>query len=257
MMHTEHWSHSHVEKLMEISTALAEYTRSLEACEKIPPLLSAALDIGPVTLAVIEQRPEREARVLHLSCSAELAGERAGQSEILQLLGETETGYCEVDIPGQSVFPRAGVFTRCINRSHRMCLMVHQSADQTSPAPTAMHAICLIAGLLAKLLCCTCACAEDPGALGTPFNRLTGREWMVLQNLNSEDGEKQLADRMHLSAHTLHSHIKSIYRKVGVQGRLSLLLRLQEAQRELRAAGIVPHLAACAGEVPGDFVAIG
>ena len=58
---------------------------------------------------------------------------------------------------------------------------------------------------------------------------------MVLRGLNSDAGEKQLADQLGLSPHTLHSHIKSIYRKVGVQGRLPLLLRAEEAMRGLRA----------------------
>ena len=57
---------------------------------------------------------------------------------------------------------------------------------------------------------------------------------MVLRGLNSDAGEKQLADELGLSPHTLHSHIKSIYRKVGVQGRLPLLLRAEEAMRGLR-----------------------
>jgi DNA-binding NarL/FixJ family response regulator len=79
---------------------------------------------------------------------------------------------------------------------------------------------------------------DSPRLLGSAFERLTEREWVVLRGLNSDDGEKQLADRLSLSPHTLHSHIKSIYRKVGVQGRLPLLLRLNTAIRELRQTSI-------------------
>ena len=71
-------------------------------------------------------------------------------------------------------------------------------------------------------------CSSQPKALGAAFERLTDREWMVLQGLNSDAGEKQLADQLGLSPHTLHSHIKSIYRKVGVQGRLPAAARARE-----------------------------
>jgi DNA-binding NarL/FixJ family response regulator len=87
---------------------------------------------------------------------------------------------------------------------------------------------------LGKLLACLVVWLAQPETLGSPFDRLTDREWMVLRGLNSECGEKQLADQLGLSPHTLHSHIKSIYRKVGVQGRLPLLLRAQQAMRVLR-----------------------
>jgi DNA-binding NarL/FixJ family response regulator len=50
-----------------------------------------------------------------------------------------------------------------------------------------------------------------------------------------------LAGRLGLSPHTLHSHIKSIYRKVGVQGRLPLLLRAQGAVRALRIRQMNGH----------------
>src|SRR5512146_2185357 len=76
------------------------------------------------------------------------------------------------------------------------------------------------------------------GAVGKPCDRLTDREWIVLRHLDSDAGEKQLADQLNLSPHTLHSHIKSIYRKVGVQGRLPLLIRFNTALRELRNSSI-------------------
>jgi DNA-binding NarL/FixJ family response regulator len=91
-----------------------------------------------------------------------------------------------------------------------------------------------VARQLSQLLSSLVVWLARPEALGDPFDRLTDREWMVLRGLNSEAGEKQLADQLGLSPHTLHSHIKSIYRKVGVQGRLPLLLHAQQALRALR-----------------------
>src|SRR6185436_2782033 len=73
-----------------------------------------------------------------------------------------------------------------------------------------------------------------PPRLESPFTDLTKREWMVLCGLDSDEGEKEIAHRMHLSSHTLHSHIKSLYRKIGVRGRLALLKRFRAAWREYR-----------------------
>ena len=52
--------------------------------------------------------------------------------------------------------------------------------------------------------------------------------------LCSDASEKQMADQMHISHHTVHSHIKSIYRKVGVQGRIPLLRLADDTLRGLR-----------------------
>jgi DNA-binding NarL/FixJ family response regulator len=109
----------------------------------------------------------------------------------------------------------------------------------------------LAGGHLVTQLGAMLAWIADSSVLGTPFDRLTDREWVVLQGLQSEDGEKQLADRLELSPHTLHSHIKSIYRKLGVQGRLPVLMRLGAAQRAYRmrlaAEKLMPAGAAAGG----------
>lgn len=44
---------------------------------------------------------------------------------------------------------------------------------------------------------------------------------LLLQGLT----EKQVARRLHLSFHTVHTHVKSIYRELGVQSRPELLAR--------------------------------
>jgi DNA-binding NarL/FixJ family response regulator len=122
-----------------------------------------------------------------------------------------------------------------------MFLIVHQRVDQVGLSAGVTDTLLMAVRQLAKLLKCVVASHCHPDTLGGPFDRLTDREWVVLRGLNSDQGEKQLADRLNLSPHTLHSHIKSIYRKVGVQGRLPLLLRLNEAIRDLRTTTINTH----------------
>jgi DNA-binding CsgD family transcriptional regulator len=61
----------------------------------------------------------------------------------------------------------------------------------------------------------------DPPA--APGPRLTGREAEVLQRLLKGDSMKETASRLGLSAHTVHDHVKSLYRKFGVSTRAELL----------------------------------
>ena len=149
-----------------------------------------------------------------------------------------EPEYVELAAGHLEGFPRALIVTRPIDSHHRLCLIVHRRAHQATLPKGQLEALALAAGLLSKLLRCLISWQDHPEILGSAFERLTDREWIVLRNLNSDQGEKQLADRLSLSPHTLHSHIKSIYRKVGVQGRLPLLIRLNAALRDLRNSSL-------------------
>jgi len=255
----QHWTRTHVETLMDIATTLADYTQSLQECAKVPAYLSRVLDLEPITLAVVRQADDEEPQIVLLSSSGQIAtGEAAAyfNQNILQIHEQTkplttrdtpmlrsaielgDAGFSEMAINGLGAFPRALVVARTIDESHRMFLIIHQRADQVAFSAAVTDTLLMVVRGLAKLLKCVVASHSRPDVLGGPFDRLTDREWVVLRALNSDQGEKQLADQLNLSPHTLHSHIKSIYRKVGVQGRLPLLLRLNEAIRDLRTATI-------------------
>ena len=62
---------------------------------------------------------------------------------------------------------------------------------------------------------------------------LTKAEWRVLMALDSDMPEKQIATELQTTGNTLHSHIKSIYRRLGVQSRLSAIAILRRAEREV------------------------
>ncbi len=278
MVYAEHWSKSRVEKLMDISTTLSDYTQSLDLCGKIAGYLTTVLDLEPISLALVQQIGSADPKIVLLSSSGHVAtGEGAPffRQHILDIhqqtcpptntpglrlangAGHSEAGFAELEVHGFAMFPRAMVFARTIDASHRMCLIIHQRPDQMALSEGVADTLLMIAGQLSKLLRCLFAAADHPEVLGGPFDRLTGREWIVLRGLNSEDGEKQLADRLGLSPHTLHSHIKSIYRKLGVQGRLPLLLRLNEAQRDLRIATMNAHPVGYGVEHEQRAVAVG
>ena len=54
---------------------------------------------------------------------------------------------------------------------------------------------------------------------------LTRREREVLQGIASGLSEKKLADSLSLSPHTIHTHIKKIYRKLQVNSRAEAVLK--------------------------------
>jgi DNA-binding CsgD family transcriptional regulator len=62
---------------------------------------------------------------------------------------------------------------------------------------------------------------------------LTKAEWRVFMALDSDMPEKQIATDLQTTGNTLHSHIKSIYRRLGVQSRLSAIAILRRAEREV------------------------
>ncbi len=62
---------------------------------------------------------------------------------------------------------------------------------------------------------------------------LTRAEWRVMIALDSDMPEKQIATELNTTGNTLHSHIKSIYRRLGVQSRLSAIALLRRAEREV------------------------
>jgi DNA-binding CsgD family transcriptional regulator len=249
------WSTTRAQLLMDVSAALADYSQSLELAREIPEYLAHTFQLEAVTLALIhDAAPGTEPTVFHASSSKALGDNGTNLSQDLihlykqirplapnespTLRGTFNLAHTEVSemaIQRPAGFARATVFSRIIDAQFRLVLIVHQRTESAPLSSGSTELLQLIANQLVKFLGCLIAWLAKPAALGAPFDRLTEREWVVLRALNSEAGEKQLADQLGLSPHTLHSHIKSIYRKAGVQGRLPLLLQAQAALRSLRS----------------------
>jgi LuxR family maltose regulon positive regulatory protein len=80
----------------------------------------------------------------------------------------------------------------------------------------------------AEALLATC---EDAGALprrlaaarrvarGTADTELSDRELTVLRRLSGGSSEREIGQELFVSFNTVHSHVKSIYRKLGVSSR--------------------------------------
>ncbi len=70
-----------------------------------------------------------------------------------------------------------------------------------------------------------------PGVAGVPKSvtaaallaKLSRTERLVLNYLRSDTTERQIAQTIHRSPHTIHAHVKNIYRKLGVSSRRELI----------------------------------
>ena len=58
--------------------------------------------------------------------------------------------------------------------------------------------------------------------------RLSGRELEIVRGIFDDLTESAIAERLQISSHTVHSHLERLYHKLGVTGRVKLLLRVIE-----------------------------
>jgi LuxR family maltose regulon positive regulatory protein len=69
-----------------------------------------------------------------------------------------------------------------------------------------------------------------PCGRGTPVEGLTERETAVLMYLPTLMSNAEIAEGLHLSINTVKSHLKAVYRKLGVVGRRDAVLRGRELE---------------------------
>ena len=73
------------------------------------------------------------------------------------------------------------------------------------------------------------ACGRSPRAdTSCGDEKLTRRERRVLQLLTSDLSERDIGQELYVSHNTIHSHVRSIYRKLGVSSRAHALQRTRE-----------------------------
>ena len=80
-------------------------------------------------------------------------------------------------------------------------------------------------GILAERLA---ALDVRPQARAERGAELTERELRVLRTLKGPLSERDIGRELYLSHSTIHSHVKSIYRKLGVSSRAEALVRARE-----------------------------
>ena len=237
--------------MMTIAATLADLTETLELCQRIPAYLSRTLNLEPLTLAILRESPANGDSSLFLFCTSSTIAPDASDLFRRNMLGigqasadvssapalaiseSVERGAQEDDLQLKD-HSRTTHFTQRIDGEFRMILALHQRDESPNLSAEIYDQLELISRQLARLLSCLVAWHTRPAVIGEEFKSITPREWAVLRELESDLGEKQLADNLKLSPHTLHAHVKSIYRRLGVQGRLSVIKRVEDSRRSWR-----------------------
>lgn len=244
-----------IETIIDIAVAMSDYTQSPERCREIPSFLAQALNLDDLTLAVVRQvqddsRPQmilcsfsrpvdseqnREQIINHLlDLHQRFKFENAGEeSASVHILHERQAG-CFAPGSQREGLPEALVFARSVDRDHDLLLMVHRNPSSPQIEFDTVEDLRILTNELSKQLLCMIGWHHRRFALGKPFSDLTEQEWVVLRALTSVASEKEIAHQLQMRPHTLHSRIKSIYRKVRAQGRLPLIQKFNDAVIQMR-----------------------
>jgi DNA-binding CsgD family transcriptional regulator len=211
--------------------------------DQIPTYLARVLELESLHLAVVGHWPGQPSKITTLaSCGCPTDG-TAPESPViaarfLELANRllADAAHQILPVPESVDYGRFGgvsrerVIFRQINDCQLLLLLQQEPVGQP-PVPEFVGKVLeLAADYLTKMFRVTLECEGCPEKMGRSFDRLTKMEWNVLCALESEDSEKQLAAHLGMSPHTLHAHIKNIYRKVGVGARLAVVQRIGEAR---------------------------
>ena len=80
---------------------------------------------------------------------------------------------------------------------------------------------------------CDLFTADQWQAIGR-FLALSSREFQIVQCMFADCAQEQIARKLMLSSHTVHTYIERLYRKLGVSSRPALLLRVFAAYLSTR-----------------------
>jgi DNA-binding CsgD family transcriptional regulator len=62
---------------------------------------------------------------------------------------------------------------------------------------------------------------------------LSNQQLQIVQGIFADQTEQAIASRLNISHHTVHTHCERLYRKLGVTGRVRLVLRLLDEYHTL------------------------
>lgn len=246
------------QSVVDLAVVLADYTDALEQARKIPYVICRTLNLNGVALAIArlsgsepsphfilragfghdpsftpQQALDHTLNGVYIQLQPLLTADPSapGQTFYARQLG---TAFMEMQDEYDDALSHILVFTGMIDGVHRLLFAVHKGPVASGLEREFLDNLSFLAYELAKQLRCAVAWIDSPSILGPPFDTLSEQEFQVLAALKSEFSEKELARELGMSPHALHSRIKSIYRKTGVQGRVPLLLRLSAVRRRLR-----------------------
>jgi DNA-binding NarL/FixJ family response regulator len=123
---------------------------------------------------------------------------------------------------------------RAIDARYRMTLALRKGGEWNGTPEEWSEMVEMVCETLLRSLRTLVAWREQPELLGGNFTEMTGAQWRVARLLGTDLSEKQLADDLKISPHTLHCYVKAIYRKLGVRNRMGAVQLLDQAARHYR-----------------------
>jgi DNA-binding CsgD family transcriptional regulator len=240
---------SNPERLLAGAIVLHEASAHAELLPEIPVLLRATLGATSVSIVFVgmDARGGEIARAVHESGTVARNGAGSGGDDWVQCLlrdrlsrrlaGNAEKTALRVD---------GG------NLMHALCEIDGERAVAFEiNSPTMFDANCpqgraWLTAILENMARNMNQRISRPSATTLQMAKLNGLtlgEWRILLAMDSNDSEKAIAANLSLSTHTIHSHIKNVYRVLGARSRLEAISILRRAERQallqalLQAAG--------------------
>lgn len=199
-------------------TMLWGLERLVESAAPQLQLVGTASNRDELMARVPEAKPD--IIVLDLDLGGEDGGEmlpdllRETQAQILVLTGNRDTE----------------VHQRVMLHGARGVVLKDEGAEVVLAAIRKVHAgeVWLDRGTLGKILGAIAGggarASRDPDAVKIEGLTQREREIIAATVQHKGAGNKIIADRMHISEHTLRNHLSVIYRKLGIHGRLELFI---------------------------------
>jgi len=231
--------------LLDIASCLGELTTAPQDIDLIPQYLLTLLPLSHATFALVRQvDAERSELVRCISASSDrcaLPPESFRAAALNRELRKAGFPDSSSQQPGASHLPTGdsgsanpATAVSPVSAGQRMVLIAYPNGDIGRSTTDFLSTFEGTRNFLARSLAIMFSWTQDHSVLGDPFAALSKREWQILLQLDSNDSEKELADRLKVSPHTLHSLIKGIYKKLQSPSRLVALKRFHHAVRQYR-----------------------
>jgi DNA-binding NarL/FixJ family response regulator len=222
------------EDLMDFAGTLRQLTLVERHHSQIPEFIARVLGLPSLCFAIVRYNQDETESVVTLAqyCSpnARLHTQRAYlPSEILEWARSDSVELPESGCSDRSCSCRNVLIRHAADLSHSLLIVYCEHRPNHVLTQEARTILELAARYIGKSFKAMFECETQPHILGKRFKVLTRTEWRVLRAMDSDDSEKQLAARLDMSLHALHAHVKAIYRKLGVNGRLQAMQVANEA----------------------------
>lgn len=206
-------------ELFQIASLVGASTFDPEFLPEIPQLLVKLLPLERALLMVVGIDATISSDIT--SAYQAVEGKEPRELSISELDGAE---YTETD-------KRTISMAQTISPDCRVQLQLRWKITPAGSSLDASETSKVIFSMLSRMVHVLHSWRTQPHQLGSEFGKLSDAQWRALLSMSSDWSEKQLADQLGISHHTLHSHVKVIYLKLSVQSRLEAVRRLQRAVR--------------------------